>query len=73
MEQGYCCWCGRATVVAARATVVPARATVVGGAGLLLLVYRQGRRRPPVGVQGATLPVGVRGRSPLKLLNKNKT
>ena len=32
-----------------------------------------GRRRPPVGVQGAMLPVGVRGQSPLKLSNKNKT
>ena len=32
-----------------------------------------GRRRPPVGVQGATPPVGVRRRSPLKLSNKNKT
>ena len=29
-------------------------------------------RRHPVGVQGATLPVGVRGQSPLKLSNKNK-
>ena len=35
----------------------------------------EGRRRPPVGVQGATPLVGVWGQSSLKLklFNKNKT
>ena len=32
-----------------------------------------GRRRPPVGVQVATPPVGVRGLCPLMLFNKYKT
>ena len=32
-----------------------------------------GRRRPSVGVEGGTPPVGIKGQSPLKLFNKNKT